>query len=121
MSKKVLIVDGEPNIVISLEFLMKQAGYDIRTAHDGKSAGALLETFSPDLALVDVMLPHRSGFELCQMIREHTEWQHIKVILLTAKSREMDITKGLALGADDYVTKPFATRDLLEKIDQMLS
>lgn len=120
MAKKILIVDDEPNIVISLEFLMAQGGYEIEVARDGRQAMELLDRFAPDLVLLDVMLPHKDGFEICQLIRETPEWAHIKIVLLTAKGREVDITKGMALGADAYVTKPFATRDLLTKVRDML-
>jgi len=119
MSKKVLIVDDEPNIVVSLEFLMSQQGYEIGVARDGEQALHLLESFNPDLVLLDVMLPNKTGFEICQLIKEKPEWRHIIVILLTAKGREADITKGMALGADAYVTKPFSTKELVEKVAQM--
>lgn len=121
MSKKVLIVDDEPNIVVSLEFLMSQQGYEIDVATDGEQALHLLESFNPDLVLLDVMLPNKTGFEICQLIKEKPEWRHIIVILLTAKGREADITKGMALGADAYVTKPFSTKELIEKVAEMLA
>ena len=120
MGKKILIVDDEPNIVISLEFLMQQGGYDIEIARDGQEALNKLSSFHPDLVLLDVMLPYMDGFEICQAIRQKPDWNHIKVILLTAKGREVDITKGTALGADAYVTKPFATRELVDKVHEML-
>lgn len=120
MAKKVLIVDDEPNIVISLEFLMKKDGYDLRVAMDGNQALEELENFRPDLVLLDVMLPYKSGFEICQQIKEHPEWQKIKVLLLTAKGREADITKGMALGADAYITKPFSTKELVAKVRDIL-
>ncbi|HQU71757.1 MAG TPA: response regulator [Calditrichia bacterium] len=120
MGKKILIVDDEPNIVISLEFLMQQGGYDIEIARDGQEALNKLGSFHPDLVLLDVMLPYMDGFEICQAIRQKPDWNHIKVILLTAKGREVDITKGTALGADAYVTKPFATRELVDKVHEML-
>lgn len=115
MPDKVLIVDDEPNIVISLEFLMQQAGYEIAIAKDGQQALEALDSFQPDLVLLDVMLPHKTGFEICQLIRESPAWRNIKIIMLTAKGRDVDITKGMELGADAYVTKPFATKELVEK------
>jgi DNA-binding response OmpR family regulator len=121
MPLKVLIVDDEPNIVVSLEFLMSQQGYEIEVARDGEQALHLLDSFNPDLVLLDVMLPQKSGFEICQQIKEKPEWKHMKVVLLTAKGREADITKGLALGADEYVTKPFATKELVQKVTQILN
>ncbi len=121
MAKRVLIVDDEPNIVISLEFLMRQSGYEIRVARDGREAETALAEFQPDLVLLDVMLPHKSGFELCQTIRENPDWKSLKIVLLTAKGREMDITKGLSLGADDYVTKPFSTKELVDKVNALIN
>ena len=121
MGHRVLIVDDEPHIVISLEFLMKQEGYEIEVARDGKEALSALTDFQPDLVLLDVMLPHHDGFEICQMIRENPEWESVKVIILTAKGRQSDITKGMALGADDYITKPFSTKELVQKVSEMLS
>ncbi|RMF58812.1 MAG: response regulator [Calditrichaeota bacterium] len=121
MAGKILIVDDEPNIVISLEFLMNQGGYEIEVARDGKQAVEALDKFQPDLVLLDVMLPYKDGFEICQMIRENPKWKHIKIVMLTAKGREMDINKGLALGADAYITKPFSTKELLEKVQEILN
>jgi DNA-binding response OmpR family regulator len=121
MAKRILIVDDEPNIVISLKFLMEQAGFEIHVAKDGKEAKQALGKFKPDLILLDVMLPHISGFEICQYIKESPEWQSVKVILLTAKGREVDVAKGLALGADDYITKPFSTKELVLKVQEMLN
>ncbi|MCB0260273.1 MAG: response regulator [Calditrichaeota bacterium] len=120
MPDKVLIVDDEPNIVISLEFLMQQAGYEIAVARDGQQALDALDSFRPDLVLLDVMLPHKTGFEICQMIRESSAWRDIKIVMLTAKGRDVDITKGMELGADAYVTKPFATKELVDKVREVL-
>ena len=120
MPDKVLIVDDEPNIVISLEFLMQQAGYEIAIARDGQQALDALDSFRPDLVLLDVMLPHKTGFEICQMIRESSAWRDIKIVMLTAKGRDVDITKGMELGADAYVTKPFATKELVDKVREVL-
>lgn len=120
MAKRILIADDEPNIVISLEFLMQRSGYQVQTAADGEQALRQLSEFKPDLILLDIMLPLRNGFEVCQRIRENPEWQHTKVVMLTAKGREVEVTKGLALGADVYITKPFATKDLLASVQQLL-
>ncbi len=114
--KKVLIADDEPNIVISLEFLMKQNGYEVRVAHNGEEALQETARFQPDLILLDVMLPLRDGFEVCQTIRENPAWQEIKIIMLTAKGREVEIAKGLAVGANAYVTKPFSTKELVAQV-----
>jgi DNA-binding response OmpR family regulator len=120
MKKKVLIADDEPNIVISLEYLMERSGYEIRTVTNGEEALRAAREFRPDLMLLDIMLPRKNGFEVCQTIRASPELDHVKVIMLTAKGRETEITKGLALGADAYITKPFATRELLETVVRLL-
>jgi DNA-binding response OmpR family regulator len=120
MAKRILIADDESNIVISLEFLMQRSGYQVQTAADGEQALRQLSEFKPDLILLDIMLPLRNGFEVCQRIRENPEWQHTKIVMLTAKGREVEVTKGLALGADVYITKPFATKELLASVQQLL-
>jgi len=116
MAKRVLIADDEPNIVMSLEFLMERNGYEVQVARDGEEALAAVGTFNPDLILLDVMMPLRSGFEVCQKIRENPDWQMIKIIMLTAKGREIEVAKGIALGANAYITKPFSTKELLEQV-----
>lgn len=121
MSKKVLIVDDEANIVISLEFLMEQAGYTVDIARTGDEALVKIATFAPDLILLDVMLPGMNGFDICQRIRQTPAWRQIKVVMLTAKGREVEITKGLALGADAYITKPFSTKALLAEVEGQLT
>jgi DNA-binding response OmpR family regulator len=120
MGKTVLIVDDEPNIVISLEFLMEQAGYQVKLASNGEEALKAVAEFMPDLVLLDVMLPLKSGFEVCQKIRENSAWKDIKVIMLSAKGRDLEVSKGMALGADLYVTKPFSTEKLLAQVKQLL-
>jgi DNA-binding response OmpR family regulator len=117
MGKRILIADDEPNIVVSLEFLMKRKGHDVRVVSDGEAVLAAVAEFAPDVILLDVMMPRLNGFEVCQRVRENPAWESIKIIMLTAKGRDVDVTKGLALGADAYVTKPFSTRDLVEKIE----
>jgi DNA-binding response OmpR family regulator len=117
---KILIVDDEPNIVMPLEFLMRKQGHEVRVAGDGDAALEEVGRFLPDLVLLDVMLPRRSGYEVCQMLRERADWQHIKVIMLTAKGRGVEVAKGRAVGADAYVTKPFSTRELVDQVEQLL-
>jgi two-component system, OmpR family, alkaline phosphatase synthesis response regulator PhoP len=119
MTSRVLIVDDEPNIVLALEFLMKQRGYETRVARDGDEALAEVERFRPDLVLLDVMLPRRDGFEVCQKLRA-AGWSDLKIVMLTAKGRDVEIEKGLALGADAYVTKPFSTAELVSRVADML-
>lgn len=119
--RKVLIADDEPNIVTALEFLLKRAGYEVRTATNGEEALALVESYRPDLVLIDVMMPGKSGYEVCQKMRERPEWQHIKIVMVTAKGREAEVSKGLSLGADLYVTKPFSTQELIAAVDRLLA
>jgi DNA-binding response OmpR family regulator len=118
--KKVLIADDEPNIVLSLEFLMQQSGYEIRVARDGEEALQAVREWKPDLVLLDVMLPLRDGFEVCQKIREDAETASTRVIMITAKGREVEVAKGLAVGADAYVTKPFSTKELVAQVRETL-
>ena len=120
MRKRILIVDDEPNIVVSLEFLMKRKGHDVKVVSDGEAALAAVSEFAPDVILLDVMLPRLSGYEVCQRVRENPAWDSIKIIMLTAKGRDVDVTKGLAVGADAYVTKPFSTRELVAKVEAMV-
>jgi two-component system, OmpR family, alkaline phosphatase synthesis response regulator PhoP len=120
MPKKVLIADDEPNIVTSLEFLMTKSGYEVAVARNGDEALALVESFMPDLVLLDVMMPRRSGYEVCQRVRERPEWAHVRIVMLSAKGREAEVSKGLSIGADAYVTKPFSNRELLARIGELL-
>ncbi|HAJ36988.1 MAG TPA: two-component system response regulator [Chloroflexi bacterium] len=120
MPGKVLIVDDEANIVISLEFLMEQAGYTVAVARTGEEAIEKIDSFHPDLVLLDVMLPGINGFDILQRIRQHFAPHEIAVVMLTAKGREVEVTKGLALGANAYITKPFSTRDLLAEVRRYL-
>lgn len=121
MTKKVLIVDDEVNIVISLEFLMLQAGYDVRVARNGEAALEMIGEFLPDLVLLDVMLPKVDGFDVCQRVRENQEWDDIQIIMLTAKGREVEVAKGMALGANAYVTKPFSNKELVAEVKRLLA
>ena len=120
MTAKILVVDDEPNIVISLEFLLKREGYTVVIARDGQEAIEAIERERPDLVLLDVMMPKKSGFEVCQDVRTNDALQATKILMLTAKGRDTDVAKGLALGADAYMTKPFSTRDLVQKVASML-
>ena len=121
MAKRVLIADDEPNIVTSLEYLMTKSGYEVAVARNGEEALALVESFMPDLVLLDVMMPRRSGYEVCQRMRERPEWGHIKIVMLSAKGREAEVSKGISLGADGYVTKPFSNRELIAKVAELLA
>jgi DNA-binding response OmpR family regulator len=121
MSKKILIVDDEQNIVTALEFLLQKSGYEVLLAQDGVEALKQVEQHVPDLVLLDVMMSLKSGYEVCQRMRERADWKHIKIIMLSAKGREAEVNKGLSLGADFYLTKPFSNKDLVAKIDELLA
>jgi DNA-binding response OmpR family regulator len=120
VGKRVLLVDDEPNIVMSLEFLMRRAGFEVQVARNGREALDALEGTAPDLLLLDVMMPEFDGYEVCERIRARPEWNATKIVMLTARGREVERERGLALGADAYVTKPFSTRDLVDKVKHML-
>jgi DNA-binding response OmpR family regulator len=120
MTKKILIADDEPNIVTALEFLLQRKGYEVYVARNGEGALKLIEAHQPDLVLLDVMMPVKSGYEVCQRMRERADWRHIKIIMLTAKGRDVEMSKGLSIGADLYITKPFSTQELLAKINGLL-
>jgi len=120
MAKKILVADDEPNIVTALEFLLERAGYEVRTAANGDEALAAIAQDPPDLVLLDIMMPVKSGYEVCKRIRDQPEWGKVKVVMLSAKGRDAEVTKGLAMGADLYVTKPFSTRELLSQISALL-
>ncbi len=120
MTHSVLVVDDEPNIVLSLEFLIRRAGYEVRVARDGEAALKSMEEQTPDLVLLDVMMPKRDGFDVCETIRANPAWKDVRIIMLTAKGRDIEREKGLALGADSYITKPFSTRRAMEQIKRFL-
>ncbi len=118
---RVLIVDDEPNIVLSLEFLLGQRGYEVAVARSGEEALAAVPARMPDLVLLDVMLPGIDGFEVCRRIRELDGGRALKIVLLTARGRDAERVRGLEEGADVYVTKPFSTRDLMDTVDRCLA
>jgi DNA-binding response OmpR family regulator len=120
-SHKVLIVDDEPNILMSLEYLMEESGYQVATAGDGEQALQRMDEFQPDLVLLDVTIPVRDGYEVCRNIRDHNDWNKAKIVMLSAKGRDVDRCKGLALGADAYFTKPFSTRLLMAQVEHLLA
>ena len=120
MARKILIADDEPNIVTALEFLLQKAGYEARIARNGGEALKAIEADPPDLVLLDVMMPVASGYEVCKRIRDRPEWAGIKVVMLSAKGRDAEVAKGMAMGADLYVTKPFSTRELMDQIRTLL-
>jgi len=118
--RKVLIADDEPNIVTSLEFLMKGCDFEVRVARDGEEAMRLAQDFQPDLLLLDVMMPVCDGLEVCRRIRGNPATRGIRIVILTAHGRETDVARGLALGADAYITKPFSNKELVAKVRSLL-
>ena len=120
MVRRILIVDDEPNIVTLLEFLMRGSDYEVRVARNGEEALRRAESFRPDLVLLDVMMPQRSGFEVCQKIRENPALRDVKIVMLTAKGRDVEKDRGLNLGANAYVTKPFSTKELMNTVRGLL-
>jgi DNA-binding response OmpR family regulator len=120
MPKKILIVDDEPSIIVALQFLMEENGYITLVAFSGEEAMEAVAKHHPDLILLDVMLPVVDGFEVCQRVRENPEWKDTRIVLLTALGSDANITKGLDLGADAYVTKPFSNADLVAKVKDLL-
>ena len=121
MTKSILVVDDEPNIVLSLEFLMKQAGFSVRTASDGEEALKAITESPPDLVLLDINMPKLNGYEVCEKVRANPEWEDVRIVMLTAKGRDIEREKGLAMGADDYVTKPFATQEVVERVREIMT
>ena len=120
MAQTILVADDEPSILLSLQFLLQKAGYQVRTARDGEEALKAVEVAAPDLILLDAMMPKRDGYDVCQSLRADPAYRDIPIIMLTAKGRDIERQKGLALGATDYVTKPFSTRDLVETVRKHL-
>lgn len=120
MTTKILIADDEPNILISLEFLMKREGYEVHLARDGQEALDALRREHPRLVLLDVMMPKKTGFEVCQEVRADPALAKTRILMLTAKGRDAEVAKGMGMGADAYMTKPFSTKDLVEQVHALL-
>jgi DNA-binding response OmpR family regulator len=120
MPKEILIVDDEPSIVVPIQFLMEQQGYNVLIAENGEDALDAIYKYKPDLILLDIMLPRIDGYEVCEIVRLNPEYRDIKIIFLTAKGREVEIAKGLALGANAYITKPFSNTQLVAKVKELL-
>jgi len=120
MAAQVLIVDDDPAIVVSLKFLMEQCGYDVLLAYDGEEGLELIRAHHPDLVLLDIMLPGIDGYRVCEMIRLDPSLKSMRVVFLTAKDNEEDIARGLVLGADAYLTEPFANKELVALVNGLL-
>lgn len=121
MGKKILIVDDEPSITVPLTFLMEQNQFEVMVVHSGEDALAVMERFQPDLVLLDVMLPSVDGFQVCQNLRENPRMKDLKIVFLSAMTRDLDIAKGNTLGADAYITKPFSNTDVVRQVKDLLS
>jgi two-component system, OmpR family, alkaline phosphatase synthesis response regulator PhoP len=121
MTQSILVADDEPSILLSLQFLLQKAGFEVRLAHNGEEVLQAVEESAPDLLLLDAMMPQRDGYDVCQTIRADPRWTSLPIIMLTAKSRDVERQKGMALGATDYVTKPFSTRDLVATVRKHLT
>lgn len=120
MTRRVLVVDDEDSITLSLRHLMKREGYTVAVARDGEEALAAIAEACPDLVLLDIMIPKRDGYDVCQTIRANPDWASIKIVMVSAKGRDIEVEKGLALGADAYVTKPFSTRELASMVRELI-
>ena len=118
---RILVADDEPNILISLEYLLRREGHEVLLARDGQEALDQLRAHRPQLLLLDVMMPRKSGFEVCSELRADEALRGTRVLMLTAKGRDTDVAKGLGVGADAYMTKPFSTRELAQKVAELLA
>ncbi|MCT8340647.1 response regulator [Flavobacteriaceae bacterium TK19130] len=120
MKKKILIVDDEPNIVMTLEYTFKKQDFEVFIARDGSEAIQLLETMVPDVVLLDIMMPNVDGYQTLDIIKKNDRLQDTKVVFVTAKNKASDIEKGLKLGADKYVTKPFSVKKIVAEIQELI-
>lgn len=121
MTHKLLIVEDETSILVPLRFLMEQNGFTVIAVESGEAALAALTDFQPDLILLDIMLPGMDGFEVCQRVRSNPAFRHVKIVMLSAKGGDIDVTKGLAVGADDYIPKPFSNKEVVRRVREMLA
>jgi DNA-binding response OmpR family regulator len=120
MPKEILIVDDDPGVVVAIQFLMEQQGHHVLAAHRGEDALDLVYKYMPDLVILDIMLPGISGWEVCEIIRLNPDYRGVKIIFLTARGEEAEVARGLALGADAYITKPFSNEALIAKVNAIL-
>lgn len=120
MSAKILLVDDEPNILLSLDFLMRKNGYKVFMARNGREALHSIQEQMPDLVILDIMMPDVDGYQICTTIKSSEQFRDIKVIFLSAKSKESDVAKGIEMGADAYIAKPFVNKNLLEKVKELI-
>ncbi len=118
--KKILIAEDDAYILISLDYLMRKKGYEVYVAQDGEEALALANEHEPDVVLLDIMMPKLDGYEVCEAIKNQAKTRHAKIIFLSAKSKEEDIQKGMEVGASAYITKPFSTTEIVQKVKDLL-
>jgi DNA-binding response OmpR family regulator len=117
----ILVADDDPTVVVALQHILEQAGFRVIVARDGQEALEAMSREVPDLLLLDIMMPRLSGYDVCERVRACAAWRHVRILMLSARGNPIEARKGLALGADDYMTKPFATGDLLRRIRELLS
>lgn len=120
MLVKILIADDEPNQLELLSYNLVQAGFDVAQAHDGQAAMTMIEDWHPDLVVLDWMMPHMSGIDVCRTLRARSETRQLPIIMLSARGEEGDRTLGLDIGADDYISKPFSPRELISRVRALL-
>lgn len=120
MAHKVLVVDDEPNILLSLEFLLTEAGFDVRAASDGEAALQSIAVDPPDVVLLDVNMPRKNGYEVCETVRASPAWRNVRIIMLTTKGRPSEPAKAFTVGADMCVTKPFAPQEVIQQVRDLL-
>ena len=117
--KKIIIADDEHKILMSLEYSFKKNGYDVYIARDGTEVLDFLKTMTPDVILLDIMMPNLDGYSTLEVIKKDDRLKDTKVIFLSAKNNPKDIEKGLEMGADAYVTKPYSIKKLMQQIEEM--
>ena len=121
MTKKILIVDDEPNIVMALEYSLKKQGYEVFIARDGEEAIDILEYSAPDVVVLDIIMPNVDGYQTIKWIKNNKALVNTKVVFLSAKNKNSDIEKGLELGADKYLTKPFSVKKVITEINELIA
>ena len=118
--KKILLVDDEPNVVKSLAFVLRKEGYDVSSASNGEDAMTMIQESKPSLMFLDVMMPRKNGYEVCQEVKNNSALSDIHIIMLTAKGQEADKEKGLNAGADEFMTKPFSPMVVVDRVKELL-
>lgn len=120
MSKKILVIDDETELLKAISIRLKTSGYEVSTAQDGQEGLEKAKSLNPDLIVLDILMPKMDGYEVCRLLKFDEKYKSIPVIMLTAKTQDIDKAMGKKVGADDYITKPFETQDLVEKIKKYI-